>query len=229
MDRSRRNWNRSRHHFVGCGERTARKRLAMVHEEFRNSQSDGFDRLAEISQGSAPKTGAITEGSVKNKGFPVHGYFGVAVIVAAEALLFRCNQLVGHWFTPIVWTGYILLVDALVYKLKRRSLLVIDRLEFLVVAIISIASWWLFEFYNAPRFWDSNLVLWWPDQNLEPNLWVRRIGYDWAFATITPALLETADLFRATVFKRERKASPIRLGRFFFFVMILIGAAGVVI
>ena len=64
---------------------------------------------------------------MKNKGFPVHGYFGIAVIVAAEALLFRGNQLVGHWFTPIIWTGYILLVDALVYKLKRRSLLVNDR------------------------------------------------------------------------------------------------------
>ena len=161
--------------------------------------------------------------------FPIHGFVGMTIVVAAEALLFRGNQLVGHWFTPIVWTGYILLADALVYKLKGRSLLVNDRLEFLVVAIISIASWWLFEFYNAPRFWNSNLELWWHYHNLEPNLWIRRIGYDWAFATITPALLETADLFRATVFKRERNALPIKLGRPLLFVMILIGAAGVVV
>ena len=32
-----------------------------------------------------------------------------------------------HWFTPIVWTGYILFVDALVYKLKARSLLMNGR------------------------------------------------------------------------------------------------------
>ena len=153
----------------------------------------------------------------------------MTIVVAAEALLFKGNQLVGHWFTPIVWTGYILLIDALVHKLKGRSLLVNDRLEFLVVAIISIASWWLFEFYNAPRFWNSNLELWWHYHNLEPNLWLRRIGYDWAFATITPALLETADLFRATIFKLERKALPIKLSKTLLFLLILIGAAGVVI
>jgi len=166
---------------------------------------------------------------VRTKTFPFYGYAGLAAIVAAEALLFSGNQLVGHWFTPIVWTGYILFVDALVYKLKRRSLLVNDRSEFLLVAIISIASWWLFELYNAPRFWNSNLELWWHYHNLEPNLWIRRIGYDWAFATITPALLETADLFRATVFKQERKALPIKLGKALLFLMILIGFAGVVV
>src|SRR5207237_464422 len=65
--------------------------------------------------------------------------------------------------------------------------------------------------------------------NLEPNLWIRRIGYDWAFATITAALLETADLFRATVFKRERTALPIKFGKPLLVVMILIGATGVIV
>src|SRR6266567_1751045 len=161
--------------------------------------------------------------------FAPHGYAGIAIIIGAEVLLFGGNQLVGHWFTPIVWTGYILFVDALVHKLKGRSLLVDDRLEFLTVAIISIASWWSFELYNAPRFWNSNLELWWHYQNLEPNLWVRRIGYDWAFATITPALLETADLFRATFFKRESKRGSIRLGQPVLVVLSLIGAVGVVV
>jgi hypothetical protein len=161
--------------------------------------------------------------------FPLHGYVGAAGIVVAEVLLFSGNVFVGHWFTPIVWTAYILLTDALVYRVKGRSLLKNDRLEFLVVVIISIASWWLFELYNAPRFWNSNLELWWHYHNLEPNLWIRRIGYDWAFATITPALLETADLFRATVFRRERNALTVRMSKPLLAVMILIGAAGVVV
>ena len=59
--------------------------------------------------------------------FAPHGYAGMAIIVAAEVLLFGGNQMVGHWFTPIVWTGYILFVDALVYKLKARSLLMNGR------------------------------------------------------------------------------------------------------
>ncbi len=160
--------------------------------------------------------------------FPIHGFIGAAIIIAAEALLFTGNQIVGHWFTPIVWTGYILLLDALVHKVKGRSLLVNDRLEFLLVAIISIASWWLFELYNAPRFWKSNLELWWHYHNLEPNLWIRRIGYDWAFATITPALLETADLFRATICKSERAAGSLRLSRSILVIPIFIGMVGVI-
>ena len=52
--------------------------------------------------------------------FAPHGYAGMVIIVAAEVLLFGGNQMVGHRFTPIVWTGYILFVDALVYKLKAR-------------------------------------------------------------------------------------------------------------
>lgn len=147
----------------------------------------------------------------------------------AEALLFSGNQFVGHWFTPIVWTGYILFVDALVYRLKGRSLLINDRLEFLVVAIVSIGSWWLFEFYNAPRFWKSNLELWWHYHNLEPNLWLRRLGYDWAFATITPALLETADLFGATLFKRKSDRPSLKLSRFWLIMFAIVGAVGVVI
>src|SRR5207245_9802285 len=71
--------------------------------------------------------------------------------------------------------------------------------------------------------------LWWHYHNLEPNLWVRRIGYDWAFATITPALLETADLFRPTLFKRESKRSSIKLGQPVLVVLSLIGAVGVVV
>jgi hypothetical protein len=88
----------------------------------------------------------------------LHGHAGLLIIFLAEALLFSGNQVVGHWFTPIVWTGYILFVDALVYKLKGESLLVTNRPAFLIIAVVSIGSWWIFEFYNAPRFWRSRIV-----------------------------------------------------------------------
>ena len=177
----------------------------------------------------------------RNK-FPLSGYVGFAGIIAAEALLFGGNQVVGHWMTPIGWTVYILFVDGLVYKFEGRSLLMNDRLEFLAVAIISIGSWWLFEFYNAPRFWKSDLELWWHYHNLEPNLWLRRIGYDWAFATITPALLETAQLCQAIIFNQDRVRNPtmkdgrsrklpsltVRL-RSLLMILIAVGAVGVIV
>jgi hypothetical protein len=161
--------------------------------------------------------------------FGPHGYGGIAIILGAEALLFAGNQFVGHWFTPIVWTGYILFIDALVYKFKGRSLLTRDRLEFLIVAIVSIAGWWLFEFYNAPRFWNSNLELWWHYHNLEPNLLLRRAGYDWAFATIFPAIFETAELFTATVFKERPARLTIRFPQPLLIGLSLIGAIGVIV
>ncbi len=177
--------------------------------------------------------------------FPRFGYIGIAIILLAEALLFGGNQLVGHWFTPVVWTGYILFVDALVYRLKGRSLLTTARVEFVIIALVSIAGWWLFELYNAPRFWKSDLELWWHYHNLEPNLFVRRAGYDWAFATISPALFETAELFMAwygaptprnsgrvrgaTVPEQWSQGLAIKLSNRTLVVIVLLGAVGSIV
>lgn len=167
--------------------------------------------------------------------FPPYGYFGFAIILLAEVLLFGGNQFVGHWFTPIVWTGYILFSDALVYKLKGRSLLMTARLEFVVIVVVSIAGWWLFELYNAPRFWRSDLELWWHYHNLEPNIFLRRVGYDWAFATISPALFETAELFRACYGSPTRRGServrrtPIKVSKSVLVALILLGAVGSIV
>src|SRR5882724_11711141 len=148
-----------------------------------------------------------------NPRFPLYGYIGIAIVLGAEGLLFGGNQFVGHWFTPIVWTGYILFADALVFKLKGRSLVTTDRLEFVIIVLVSIGGWWLFEFYNAPRFWKSDLELWWHYHNLEPNLFLRRVGYDWAFATISPAMFETAELFAFTLFQRQTSRATLKFSK----------------
>jgi hypothetical protein len=164
-----------------------------------------------------------------NARFAIHGYLGIVIILAAEVLLFSGNQLVGGWFTPIVWTGYILFIDALVFRFRGRSLLMTDRLEFLIVAVFSIAVWWLCEFYNAPRFWKSELELWWHYHNLTSNPYVRRIGYDWAFATIFPAMFETAELFAVTIFKRQSRHRPIKFSKGLLRVSAVLGLAGCVV
>ena len=161
--------------------------------------------------------------------FAPHGYAGIVIIVLAEVLLFSGNQFVGHWFTPVVWTGYILFIDALVYKFKGRSLLMTDRLEFVVIALVSIAGWWLFEVYNAPRFWRSGLELWWHYHNLEPNLFLRRVGYDWAFATISPAMFETAELLGAIVFKQQKPRLTIRFSKSALILLAFVGLTGAIV
>ena len=147
-----------------------------------------------------------------------HGWIGLAVIAVAEALLAAGQPFVSHWFTPIVWTGYILLVDALVASRTGHSYLTTARAELVVVALASIGCWWLFEWYDAPRFWrggPDRTGLWWQYHGLEPDPWLRRVGYDWSFATIFPALFLTAALLRATLFQhlrvRVRRPSPALL------------------
>jgi hypothetical protein len=161
--------------------------------------------------------------------FKAHGYAGLLVILTAEVLLFAGNPLVSEWFTPIVWTGFVLLVDALVFSTEGRSLFINDRLELLVIAVVSIACWWLFEFYNAPRFWSSDLELWWHYRNLEPNPYLRRVGYDWAFATVFPAMFLTAELLTATVFRGLQGRIKIRISRPLAFLLIAAGALAAVV
>ena len=162
---------------------------------------------------------------------PLHGWLGVGIVLGAEAALVLGQPLVARWFTPIVWTGYVLLADALVARATGRSYLTTDRLDGVLVALASIGCWWLFEWYNAPRFWrggDDLTGLWWHYHRLEPNPWLRRAGYDWAFATIFPALFLTAALLRATTFPRVRVA-PWRPSEATLKVAIAVGAVFVVV
>ena len=161
----------------------------------------------------------------KSKGsFKLYGLTGLLIIIAAELLLFLRVKLVMIFFTPLVWTGYILFVDNLILKLGGKSLIYNRRKEFFVMLPISVAFWLVFEFYNL--FLDN-----WHYVNLPEKMWIRLIGYTWSFATIWPAILETAELFRVLhIFDkikiRQRSVSPsllrasIALGAIFLIIPI---------
>jgi hypothetical protein len=160
-----------------------------------------------------------------------HGWIGLGIILAAEAALAAGQPLVARWFTPIVWTGYVLLADAVAARLTGRSYVTTHRVDGVLVALASILCWWLFEWYNAPRFWRGGADatgLWWQYHGLEPDPWLRRLGYDWAFATIFPALFLTAAVLRASVVRGVR-VRPWRPSPSAQRVMIALGAAMVVL
>jgi hypothetical protein len=138
---------------------------------------------------------------------PGHGWLGVGIVLVAEVLLLARVGVAGEWFTPVVWTGYVLACDGWVARLTGRSYLTTARRDFVLVVLVSVAAWWLFEWYNAPRFWRGGEALqglWWQYHAMEPNPFLRRVGYDWAFATIFPALFLTAAGLRASVLRRAR-------------------------
>lgn len=125
--------------------------------------------------------------------YPLYGWAGLAILVVGEILLFHGVRPIISYFTPLAWTGYILAVDAAVYSLRGRSLLRSTPREFALMALWSIPIWLLFEAYNLRL---AN----WLYVEIPESLPEQLLGYTWAFATIVPALLETAELLAALGF-----------------------------
>jgi hypothetical protein len=133
-----------------------------------------------------------------SKAFHWHGFLGLTIMLAAEVLLLRGNAFVATWLTPIMWTGYILLVDAIIYRLQGRSWLTTRRREFPLLVLLSVGVWLIFEVYNfhLHNWFYTGL----PDSDL-----LRNIGYFWSFATIMPGVFETAELIEVLI---SRKSPP---------------------
>lgn len=132
-----------------------------------------------------------------------YGWVGLGVVIAAEVLLLAGQPFVGQWFTPIVWTGYILFADALALHLNGESLIYDRPREALMMVWISIGCWLIFEVYNL-RLRNWHYV------NVPENALARNLAYGWSFATIMPGMFVTADVLEGLGFLGElrTKASP---------------------
>ncbi len=142
---------------------------------------------------------------------------GVVIITVAEILKGRGLYFFRIFFTPIVWTGYVLLLDGFNYLRRGESLIITDTVNFLFMIPISIGLWYLFEFYNL--FLNN-----WHYINLPENRAIRYFGYFWSFATIWPAILETYSLFKGFGLFSKVKVKPYKLTSKTFWILVIIGA-----
>ena len=133
---------------------------------------------------------------------PPSVWFGLLVIAASEAGMLRHLEPFWSWHTPIAWTGYILFVDGLLWQRRGHSPLSDAPAEALFTAAVSIPLWIIFEQYNKYTLHN------WHYEGLPEVLLVRYVGYAWAFATIWPAIFETAELVGSL---RDRRAPAFRL------------------
>lgn len=133
---------------------------------------------------------------------PLYGWIGVVVMVASEIAMLRHVEPFWSWHTPIAWTGYILLVDAWVFRRRGASWLMNARAEFAFLAVLSVPLWLVFEWYNT--YFIHN----WHYINLPPDRALRYAGYAWSFATIWPAIFETGDLVAS--FRMQSAAGETR-------------------
>lgn len=148
--------------------------------------------------------------------FVLYGWAGLAVLGIAEGLMFRNVWPVNVYFTPIAWTAYICVADAAVLATTGQSRLHDAPRRFLLTALVSIPLWLIFEAYNLRL---AN----WTYLGLPLNRLAALLGYGWSFATITPAILETADLIEA--FGRFKPARPVVFSARAQGIMIVFGAA----
>src|ERR1700740_185459 len=133
--------------------------------------------------------------------FPAYGWLGWLALLSAEALLFAHIEPVATYFTPIAWSGYILIADAAVLAISNRSRLNDAPIVFARLAFLSIPLWLIFEAYNLqlqnwtyvglPRAWPAALF-----------------GYALSFATIDAAVFETSDLVQAVLPAPVPRALP---------------------
>ncbi len=119
--------------------------------------------------------------------FPWYGYLGSGVILISQIGLFFQLWFFEIYMTPLCWSGLILFLDALNFRLAGQSLIQTRRKEFLWMLPCSIALWYLFEFYNL-------FIHNWHYVGLPENRWWRYSGYFWSFATIWPGIYQIYDL-----------------------------------
>jgi hypothetical protein len=132
----------------------------------------------------------------------LYGYLGLVLIALAEINFWAVIEPFALWYLPIVWYGYILFVDSLVFRIKKRSLITSYPKEFVFLLLISVPFWLIFELYNT--FTGS---------------W-QYFNYTWYlhlvdFTTIMPALLETFSLLNAMNIGRrfDNKRNAVKQGR----------------
>ncbi|MFI5412633.1 MAG: hypothetical protein ACHQX1_01965 [Candidatus Micrarchaeales archaeon] len=128
-----------------------------------------------------------------------YGYIGLLLVIFAEINFYTRIEPFATWYIPIVWFGYILFVDSLVFRIRKKSLISNYQKEFAFMALVSMFFWSIFEFYNIfTQSWTYSNYVW----------YVHIVD----FTTIMPAVLETFMLISALGLFRslDKKAQPIK-------------------
>jgi len=127
---------------------------------------------------------------------------GLLLFVFSSLMALRGSEPFATWFFCFAWWSYIFLIDGWVYKQRGESLLLNHTRRFVFLAFWSIVFWLIFEALNL-RLGN------WTYHNLPSSLPLRWIGYCLSFATVVPALFETADLLDASGFVGQGRIKPM--------------------
>ncbi|MCP2519790.1 hypothetical protein NLC82_00945 [Candidatus Aminicenantes bacterium AC-335-A11] len=148
-------------------------------------------------------------------------YLGLGIILISELLLFMEVTFIKNWFFSICWWSYILIIDSLNYRRNGYSLIFKRSMEFLFMAFISVFTWLIFEIIN---FRLNN----WSYHNLPENIVKRWLGYFISYATVIPALWETA-VFMESFFSRKKFRTFIKISNIILLISIFTGILSIIL
>jgi hypothetical protein len=167
----------------------------------------------------------VTQAGAKTiKSFPLYGWLGLALILLFWYFNWSLPCLRTHWgFFPL-WLGFCLLVDAIVYFKTGDSLITRSLLRFVLLFVISIPVWWLFELINLlTQNWVYRGREYFTDAEFA-------LLASLSFSTVIPAVFEAAELAATFPFIRKLKAGPrVKPAKSTYLVFIIVGLVTLVL
>lgn len=153
-----------------------------------------------------------------------HGILGLILIIFTQLNFYFQIEPFASWYFPIIWTGYILFIDALVHKFKGSSLLTKHPKRFIFMFILSIIVWQTFELINkAVLNWDYH------GTDLHSSL-ALFIFKNLSFATVIPAIFETADLILTLHwFDHQHLKKKHNISKALLFIMFSLGLISLIL
>lgn len=123
--------------------------------------------------------------------FKWYGLIGIILIILTEINFFLKIEPFYHYYFIIIWIGYILTMDALVYLLRKDSMLNNRKFQFMGLFFLSAIFWWIFEFLNLRvGNWNYNSI--YGISALSAPF--RKTIF---FSTVLPAFFETVEVIRS--------------------------------
>ncbi len=147
--------------------------------------------------------------------FRKYGLIGLIMILVGEIFIFFPSTFGNYLFFSFLWYGYILMVDSIVYKLNKKSLLMNERKKFFALVFLSIVFWWTFELFNL------RIRNWYYVNIPEPKWLTMSI----AFSVVWPAIFESFYLLRSFHLFDKMKIKKVRITKRTILIMEYIGVA----
>lgn len=146
---------------------------------------------------------ALVPGRTIVRHFPYCGWLGLALIALFWPLNWLLDGLRTHWAFFPLWLGYCLVVDGLNVRRTGTSLLTRNRRMYVLLFLLSVPCWWVFEALNLrTQNWHYLGREFFSDLEFA-------VLASLAFSTVVPAVLGTAELFASVDFVRRLRRGPI--------------------